>query len=249
MYLAGASQSPAAHQRFLEAVIVCDEYGDFLKETIPHTLRNVNDLVVVTAEDDKETQALCAKLDCRFVVGWNHKRSEFDKAKAINHGLAHLRCNDWLLHMDADIVLPDVFADWFTTNLTLNPDNIYGVDRFDCRSADAWDRLRNSDYLHTRRQWRYMIQPPPGCKPCTRVAHGDYEGWVPVGFFQLWHSKVRTRYSWKPGAGGEHTDLLHGTSWKPENRILIPDFYAIHLSTGMKMGENWRGRKSPRFRN
>lgn len=237
-----------ASQRFVEAVVVCDNYGDFLAETLPFTMRAVNRLVIVTGKHDKETQRLCAEYDVNCVIGWNHRRGGFDKAKAINHGLAHLGCQDWLLHIDADIVLPDVFGDWFQNDMSLDEADIYGVDRYNCKSADDWDKLRNEKWMHYRQAWRYMVYPPPHCVPATRVTHGDYDGWVPIGYFQLWHSSAKKRYAVKPGADMEHTDLLHAVSWPPENRHLIPEFYAVHLSTDQKTGQNWHGRKSPRFR-
>src|SRR6266496_3254299 len=186
--------------RHLEAVVVCDRYSDFLEVTLPHTLRNVNYLVVVTANDDKDTKKLCDKFDIVCVDGWHFKRQDFDKAKAINHGLAHLRCSDYLLHLDSDILLPDVFADWFTTSNTLKQENIYGLDRFDCQSQKALNKVLAKGWAHSRRDWRFMIQPPHELKFCTRVGHGDYEGWVPIGYFQLWHGSQRTRYPVKPGA-------------------------------------------------
>lgn len=242
------TDASSVNSRQLEAVIVCDKYSDFLEVTLPHTLRNVNRLVVVTSKDDYDTKKLCARFDVTCVEGWNFKRDSFDKAKAINHGLAHLRCSDWLLHLDADIILPDVFADWFTTSNTLKTQNIYGVDRFDCKSQDQLNKVFAKGWVHARKDWRFMINPPHALKFCTRVAHSDYEGWLPIGFFQLWHGSERTRYPLKPGASAERTDLLFAANWPPENRILIPDFYAIHLTTESGMGENWKGRSTPKWK-
>lgn len=245
--LAGKGKS-GPHSRFLEAVIVCDKYSDFLEQTLPHTLRNVNKLVVVTAKNDHDTKKLCAKFDVTCVDGWSFKRGGFDKAKAINHGLAHLSCSDYLLHMDADVILPDAFGDWFTTSHTLTPKNIYGVDRYDCRSKAELKTLFDKGWVHARKEWRYMIHPPHGLRPSTRVGHSDYEGWLPIGFFQLWHSSEQTRYPVKQGSHSEHTDVLFAANWAPENRILIPDFYVVHISTGREVGENWSGRKSPQWK-
>lgn len=234
--------------RQLEAVIVCDNYSDFLEVTIPHTLRNVNKLVVVTSKTDGDTKKLCAKLDVTCIEGWNHRRDGFDKARAINHGLAHLSCKNYLLHMDADVIIPDVFADWFTTSHILKPENIYGVDRYECKSQKSLDEVFKTGWVHARKEWRYMIQPPYNLKPSTRVAHSDYEGWLPIGYFQLWHGSQQTRYPLKRDADAEHTDVLFAANWMPENRILIPDFYAIHLSTDDGVGANWHGRKTPKWK-
>ena len=230
----------------LECVIVCDRYGDFLAETLPHTLRAV-DRLVVTGVEDRETQALCARYDATCVPTWVHRRAGgFDKARAINAGLAHLAGDGWLLHLDADIVLPDRVRDWLADH-PLDAGCIYGVDRYDCRGWADWRRIKASGWLESRREWGYLIHPPQGLAACSRVGHRDYGGWLPIGYFQLWHGSRGRGYPVKPGAGGDHTDVLHAAAWPPEQRRLIGDFKVVHLSTGGAAGANWAGRTTPRF--
>lgn len=234
--------------RKVEAVVVCDKYSDFLEETLPNTMRNVDHMVVVTSTEDKETQRLCAKLDVQCLPTWHYNRTgRFDKAKAINHGLAHLSCSNWLLHLDADILLPDHFADWFTKSQIVLPNRIFGVDRFNVDCKTKLGQIKSKGWEFARKSWRYLLLPPEDVLVSTRVAHGDYEGWVPIGFFQLWHGSKQKRYPYKPNADAEHTDLLFGSLWPPEDRILIPEFFVLHLATSKKTGVNWAGRTSPKW--
>lgn len=237
----------------IEAVVVSVGYSDFLSVTLPYTLAAFDSVTVVTSQTDRETARLCDHYNVRYVKSWvheghKHSRTKFDKARLINHGLAHMGCDDWLVHLDADIVVPRAFKHW-VSEYHMNPDCIYGVDRYDCKGADKWSKLQQSGFLDHSKRWGYLINPPPSyCTPCARVGHSDFNGWTPIGYFQLWHSSRSTRYPTKPTASAERTDLLFSTSWPETQRILIPDFYVIHLSTGTgKMGENWHGRTTPKF--
>lgn len=233
----------------IEAVVVSVDFGDYLRTTLPYTLAAVDDVVVVTSHEDKVTQRVCAELDVRCIKSHLHKdhshtRSKFDKARLINQGLAHLGCDDWLLQLDSDVVIPRAFKHW-TREAKLDKTCIYGVDRYDCVGVDNWEKVLKSKWLDHHRQWGYLIQPPPHCKPATRVGHGDHDGWIAIGFSQLFHSSQQTRYPTKPTANAEHSDLLFCSYWPREKRILAPDYYAIHLSSGGRSGDDWGGRTSP----
>lgn len=236
----------------LEAVIVCDGYGDFLEHTLPYTKSVVDYTVVVSSEEDKYTQKVCKSLDVECVIGYAHKYdSKFDKARAINHGLSHLELKDWWMHLDADIMLPPGYKRWFNES-KLDKKKIYGADRFNCNYSQ-YEQLKKTDWFNHTRQWGYIIVPPSDLQivpPLTmgaRVAHGNYHGWVPIGHNTLVHSSEISRYPNKNNAGAEHTDLLFASHFKPENRVLIPDLFVIHLTTDQRMGANWEGRTSPKF--
>lgn len=238
--------------QMIEAVTVSVGYADFLQVTLPYMLSAFDSVLVVTSPDDRETAHLCDRLDVRYVKSIYHTqhhqtRTPFDKARLINHGLAHLGCDDWLVHIDADIVVPRAMKHWLQ-EYKLDPSCIYGVDRYDCKGEQKWQKLLQSGWLDHSRKHGYLIQPPPHCTPCARVGHGDFGGYSVIGFWQLWHASQSIRYPTKPTAGAERTDLLHSTIWPRESRVLIPDWYAIHLSTGDgKAGRNWFGRTTPRF--
>ena len=235
----------------LDVVIVCDGYGDFLEHTLPYTKLFADDIVVVTGMDDKYTEIVCKKNDVTFIKTYVHKYNDkFNKALAINHGLAHLGLDSWVLQLDADIIVPPVFRKWFS-EAHLIENRIYGVDRFDC-NFEQWTKLKNeTDWLFRSREWGFLIHPPSDVnkdlKLSCRVGHKAYHGAVVIGFFQLFNAKYKNRYPTKQQADMEHTDLLHSSFYPPENRYLIPDFFTLHLTTDKKMGINWKGRQSKLF--
>src|SRR5437870_3556551 len=121
----------------LEAVIVSVNYGDFLAETLPRNLAHFNRAVVVTASHDRETIALCRKYGVAHLETTYHVEDgdKFNKGRLINLGISNLGHNDWLLQLDADIILPDRFRHMLGL-ARLSEDCLYGADRFNCYSPE-----------------------------------------------------------------------------------------------------------------
>jgi hypothetical protein len=80
-----------------------------------------------------------------------------------------------------------------------------------------------------------------------RIAIRDYGGYVPIGFYQMWHGSTGRRYPIAKG-NAEHTDVLHSIQWDEQKRHLIPEIIGVHLmSNPAPLGANWQGRTTPRF--
>lgn len=238
----------------VEAIIVCKDYSDFLAETLPENLSQLDDIIVVTHKDDKATQAVCNKNSVHFITtdSFEEYGHVFNKGAAINLGLDQLRAEDWVLHLDADIVLCKDFRRMLR-QAQLKKDAIYGADRINVYGYDAWHRLKPKLGRHYQDRW--FVDPgfahdpegPDGTRFGTRVIHKEY-GWVPIGFFQLWHSSAGHRYNVKRGAASG-TDVLFPAQWPRDKRVLLPDVLVYHLDSELthKMGTNWKGRKSQPF--
>ena len=93
-----------AKNLFLEAVTVCVNYADFLEETIPYNLPQLDLWTIVTSPDDKQTQHVCnryglrcLKTDCFYR---DVERPRINKGRGINYGLAHhsnsAGCSTWM---------------------------------------------------------------------------------------------------------------------------------------------------------
>ena len=92
----------------IECVIVCDGYGDFLRQTLPRHPPLFDRIVVVTGFDDAETLALCRQLSVECIPSdVQHKDGDaFNKGRMIDLGLSYCRRDDWVVHLDADMYLP-----------------------------------------------------------------------------------------------------------------------------------------------
>lgn len=229
----------------LECVIVCKDYSDFLSHTLPENIQHVDRMVVVTHPDDKNTQILCDKygIDCIKTEVFHQDGDQFNKGRAINLGLSHLRHQDWLLHIDADIVLPHRFRDMLS-RARLSTLNLYGMDRLNCVSHDHW--VKNKHKTVPQFSWRYLVNAAEEFPLGARLIHCEY-GYCPIGYFQLWHSSQHMKYPMVHGSA-EHSDVLFAVQWNRDKRILLPECFVYHLeSEKCAMGVNWKGRKTKPF--
>jgi hypothetical protein len=229
----------------IECVIVCKDYSDFLAHTLPDNLQHLDRLVVVTHPDDKATQTLCNKfgVDCLKTEVFHDDGDKFNKGRAINLGLSHLRHDGWLLHIDADIALSHRFRDMLS-RAKLNDQFIYGADRLNVPSYESW--IANKPTTVPQHQWRFMVTPHEKFSLGSRLLHSEY-GYCPIGYFQLWHSSLRRTYPVVNGSA-EHGDVLFAVQWPRERRILLPELFVYHLESEQgQMGMNWNGRKTKPF--
>jgi hypothetical protein len=229
----------------IEAVVVCVNYSDFLSYTLPENLKYVDRMVVVSHPEDKATKRLCDKysVDCIQTEIMHDDGDKFNKGRLINLGLSNLRHDGWLLHLDADIVLPHRFRHALKM-AKLDRQNIYGCDRLNSVTYENWAKHR--DRTIPQHQWRFMVTPQPEFPIGSRLLHLEY-GWCPIGYMQLWHSSTRKNYPIVCGSA-EHSDVLFAIQWPRERRILLPEFFVYHLeSEAAKMGVNWDGRQTTVF--
>jgi hypothetical protein len=229
-----------------EILTTCVGFEDVLALTLPHTtaLFGHHAITIVTTPDDRDTQRLCHKFGVRCLPTDEFHRhgAPFDKARAIRYGWMHLRQTGWIIHMDADIVLPPTFHGMLAHH-SLDPSCIYGIDRIDC-NVDQWREYLAKPELQY--EWSCIVKPPSGWRLGARLVHPDF-GWVPIGYFQMWHGSTGRRYPDRQGTA-EHTDLLHSLQWPHEKRRLIPELLCVHVdvASGKPWGANWAGRKTPK---
>lgn len=230
----------------IEAVVTCVDYADFLEHTLCENLQHLDKVVVVTTPKDRATQALCHRfgVDCLETEVFYEDGDALNKGRAINLGLAHLRHDDWLLHIDADIRLPHRFRNMLHM-AKLNRKCIYGADRLNVHSYEHWHEQKHK--LVPQYNYRYLVSPHAEFQLNSRLIHMEY-GYCPIGFFQLWHSSQKRKYPINQGSA-EHTDVLFSIQWTREQRILLPEFFVYHLeSEKTKMGTNWSGRSTKPFK-
>jgi hypothetical protein len=232
----------------IEAVVVCVDYADFLSETLPHNLPHFDRTLVITAPHDVETQELCRRLSVPYYATnvFYKDGDKFNKARGIDFGLSYLRWNDWVVHLDADVYLPPM-----TRNVLewrrLDPESIYGVDRVNCVGYEAWKAFAAERHLGHDFMCRVKVPGGGGMPLLDRIAIREYGGYIPIGYFQMWHGSHGRRYPIAKG-DAEHTDVLHAIQWDEGHRHLIPEIIAVHLmSEPAPLGANWKGRTTARF--
>lgn len=232
----------------VEAVVVCVNYSDFLAWTLPLNKGHFDNMVVVTTTADVWTQKLCeywhvrcVKTDVCYEDG-----AAFNKGKMINQGLANLTGDQWVVHMDADMVLPPMFRPMVGT-MKLDQDGLYHMDRMMCGGFDAWlDFFMNPV---TSNEANIYVHPRP-FPVGVRLASSQYGGWVPLGYFQMWNQGVKKFSYPTEHTDAARTDLQFTLKFDRDHRHMLGELIAIHLETKLpdgKMGANWRGRKTPLF--
>lgn len=229
----------------IEAVIVCVDYADYLAETLPRNLSHFDRVVVVTAPHDLETQELCRRLSTPFYATnvFYKDGGKFNKARGIDFGLGFVRWNDWVVHLDADTYLPPMTRRWLEWR-GLDRESIYGIDRVNCVGYEAWQKFISGNDLQHDYMCRIKV---PSFPLLDRIAIRDYGGYLPIGFFQMWHGSLGRRYPIAKG-NAEHTDVLHAIQWDEGKRHLIAEVIGVHLqAASASLGANWKGRTTPRF--
>jgi hypothetical protein len=233
---------PAPERFKMEAVVVCDGYADFLCHTLPHNKFLFDKIVVVTSYEDKATRKLCEYLhvECIPTDVLKSRHGVFCKGAGINVGLAALDKDAWVVHLDADIYLPPQTR-ILLENAALDKSFVYGCDRFIVRGRKAWDDFIEKPVLqHENECWIHLNAFPLG----TRVMHRSTGGFVPIGFFQLWHPKTSGVSTYPEGhtsAGREDTLFL--APWPRSKRGFIPELIVYHLeSDDARNAANWGGR-------
>ena len=239
---------PAPVNLKIEAVITCAHYGDFLAWTLPANKHLFNRIVVVTRPDDKLTQQVCAyyHVECYPTYDFYHNGNVFNKGKGINYGLAKLAKDGWVVHLDADTYLPPRTRS-ILERISLNPEFLYGIDRMDCKSFTDWIKFLSAPPL--QHEWEIFVHMRP-FPFGARIAKLDRDGYVPIGFFQLWNPKGSGVYTYPEGrTNAAGTDMLFALQWPRGRRQFLPEIIATHLeSEPLPLGSNWDGRMSRTLR-
>jgi hypothetical protein len=234
----------------LEAVVICNDFSDYLTRTLPTNKFIFDKLVVVTAPEDLETQRICEYYHCQCIKTdvLRSRWDEFFKGSAINEGMKALDMDGWVVHLDADIYLPPQTREILRL-AELDPSFIYGIDRFNVTGYGAWDEFLSMPKLqHEANTYIHMTAFPLGARVMFRHA----QGYLPLGYFQMWSPSAsgHKEYPFNHGTAGR-TDTMFAMQWPRPKRALIPEVTGYHLESGEKtsMGANWGGRTTKSFAN
>ena len=126
----------------LETIIVCVNYLDALEFTYLKNKEILTEILIITSFKDLKTQQFCLKNEIDHILtdAFYENGFVFDRGGAINQALQTLKFNDWVLHLDADIVLPRTFRS-IIQNYKLDIEKLYGISRFDIKKEECEDYL------------------------------------------------------------------------------------------------------------
>lgn len=139
-----------------EAVIICVNYSDFLSITLPQNKKVIDRILVVTKDSDFETINLCKKLQVEYIVtdAFNYNGASFNKGLAINVGFSQLKLRDWIINLDADILLPDNFSETVSREMQ-NIECSYSCRRYDIPTFKEWlEVMQNRELIKTKKLYR-----------------------------------------------------------------------------------------------
>jgi glycosyltransferase involved in cell wall biosynthesis len=237
---------------YLECVVVCVNYSDFLAHTLPYNKNLFDKMVVVTDTKDEKTKALCEyyHVTCVQTDIFYKNGNVFNKGAAIDEGLKHLSNRDWVLHLDADIYLPPLTRT-VLEKLPLQNHKMYSCDRLMCPSYEQWIKFMDKP-RNVQEGWIYIHMDafPIGVRIAEYMNQGG--GWEPIGYFQLWNPSGSGVYGYPTEHGFcDRTDVIQAKRFPRNFRELLPEIIVIHLeSEGLgvgEMGKNWRGRRTMPF--
>lgn len=233
----------------IEAIITSVNYADFLAHTIMLNRGMFDRVIVVTSPEDKDTPRICDywRIECHITDAFQSRWGSFCKGTGINEGLAKLDKDAWICHMDADIALPPNTREALERT-NLDTSMIYGIDRVECKSYESWQRFIGNPEPNVAGNGFFIHTTHSPFQVGTRVAFNHEGGYIPIGFFQLWHadSGVLRYLEGHTDAGRE--DSHFAAQWPRAKRGFIPEITAYHLeSESAESTVNWKGRKTKPF--
>jgi hypothetical protein len=233
----------------IDAITVCVNYADFLAQTLPFNLGQFDRLIVVTDTRDAETADVCKRfgVECLQTDAFYENGAHFAKSAAINQALEKLDPQDWACIFDADIALYSAtraILNRMSGQGELDARCIHGIDRLMVKGWKTW-----AEFGPSLLKFNLHFVATDHLQLGGRLAYAQQDGWVPIGYFQLWNPRVSRNWRYPAGLDAADGDALFAQKWPRIKRVLIPDFVCAHLESeaASAMGKNWRGRKTIRF--
>lgn len=226
----------------LEAVTVCVGFDDLLDHTLKLNHPHLDTAIVVTSHGDKRTQGVAKKHGAVCVTTDLVKKNgrHFNKGAAINAGLSHFQYQGWRLHLDSDIALPDNFRRLLFNHTHLDKDGLYGADRVDVIGTHDLYRAMHGHLP----QHRHSVLVESGHSAPIGARFVDtLNGYLPLGFFQLWNARCQKPYPYSLGTAA-HDDTMFAALWPRSHRHHLPGMIMYHLCSRKPVwGESWNGNR------
>lgn len=212
----------------LRGVVVCVNYLDLLKITLPLNRKHFESILIITDKNCKdEVVKFAGEMECPTAVTnrfYDHG-AKFNKWKALEFALSLFGRRGWMCLMDADIVWPDEacfkeppkIGELWSPLRRMAPIEYAGeVAKHGHRTEADWKRFG----IHRNvNEWAGY----------TQIFHAD----DPALGSPPWHQQ-----DWSHAGGA---DSFFQQKWTPENKKRF-DWECLHLG---EAGVNWMGRVVP----
>lgn len=207
----------------IDAVIVSVDYNDFLILTLENNIKYLENITVVTSTSDTLCKEICDKFGVKCVITdrMYEDGAKFNKGKAINEGIKSIQNPEWILLLDADIILPNNWNEIIKSNI-FKKDAIHICSRNIIENYDDYQRWINGEQV------------------------GRIESSKGFGYFQLFNVNSNVIFGGNPifpetSDDAAWSDLSFRNKFN--NRVDIP-ISVVHLG---KAYSNWKGRETDRF--
>lgn len=207
----------------LTALTTSVNYADYLIETLPFTNAVVDRVIVITSPDDADTAEAASKVGAEVFMteAFFRNGAVFAKGSAINAALQHYKSElvmGWILHLDADIILPE------RPDLgRFNGNTLYGAQRKPIIGKDGLDFYKRSGQARMAARGRTITRP--------------------IGFYQLWHGSNWHDYPvFSDNASWDDMEFIKLF----EQYKLVGTVYHLQTSDLRRRG-NWNGRTTQIF--
>jgi hypothetical protein len=209
----------------IDAVIVSVDYNDFLILTLKNNIKYLENITVVTSTSDTLCKEICDKFGVKCVITdrMYEDGAKFNKGKAINEGIKSIQNPEWILLLDADIILPNNWSEIINSNI-FKKDALHICSRNIIENYDDYQRWINGEQV------------------------GKIESSKGFGYFQLFNVNSSAIFGRNP----IFPETSDDASWsdlsfrnKFNNRVDI-NISVIHLG---KAYSNWKGRETEMFIN
>jgi hypothetical protein len=220
----------------LTAFIVCVDYHDYLALTLPYNRHHFRNVVIITTEQDKQTQDIGDKnfADVYCTDVFYRNGAKFNKFAAMEEVFDSYGRSGWICIMDADVLWPK-HIDWEFQDPE-KPQDVSRGTKFQMQAGKLYTPLRRmwEEVTPNIPQEPYWAQFPLHPQQAefagyTQIFHGSDPHLVSAP----WHQT-----NWKHAGGA---DSFFQMKWPAVNKVR-PPFTCLHLG---KAGMNWCGRATP----
>lgn len=206
----------------IDVIIVSVNYNDYLAISLKENVKIFNNITVVTSTQDILCQKICEKFSVNCIVTdvMYDEGATFNKGKAINEGIRSIKNPDFILLIDADIIVKNP--------ISLDPlkdDTLYTSSRYIIKSYSLLQ-----DYLNSKSNIE------------DAATHESDKG---IGFFQMFninhHSIDKNQVYPEFSNDASWDDLLFRDKFPKRETV---------QNTILHLGDpsiNWKGRKTSRF--